>query len=131
VEKLGEKRLIIMVTNDDGINSQGLSTLADALTSIAEVWVVAPDREMSAVSHSLTLHKPIRVKEIASKYYSVNGTPTDCVNLSVNSILKTKPDLIVSGINKGGNLGDDISTLVLSLLPEKELCSTYHLLQSP
>ncbi|MEW6616729.1 MAG: 5'/3'-nucleotidase SurE [Thermodesulfobacteriota bacterium] len=98
----------IMVTNDDGINSQGLSTLTDALRSIAEVWAVAPDREMSAVSHSLTLHKPLRAKEIAPKYYSVNGTPTDCVNLGVNSILKTKPDLIVSGINKGGNLGDDI-----------------------
>ncbi len=97
----------IMVTNDDGIHSQGLVTLADALRSIAEVWVVAPDREMSAVSHSLTLHKPLRVKEIASQCYSVSGTPTDCVNLGVNSILKVNPDLIVSGINKGGNLGGD------------------------
>ncbi|MFH2012469.1 MAG: 5'/3'-nucleotidase SurE [Pseudomonadota bacterium] len=98
----------IMVTNDDGIQSQGLSTLVDALRSIAEVWVVAPDREMSAVSHSLTLHKPLRVKEIAPQYYSLNGTPTDCVNLGVNSILKVKPDLIISGINNGANLGDDI-----------------------
>jgi len=96
-----------MVTNDDGIHSQGLVTLTGALRSIAEVWVVAPDREMSAVSHSLTLHKPLRVKEIAPQCYSVNGTPTDCVNLGVNSILKAKPDLIVSGINKGGNLGGD------------------------
>ena len=97
-----------MVTNDDGIRSLGLPTLTDALRSVAEVWVVAPDREMSAVSHSLTLPQPLRVKEIASQCYSVNGTPTDCVNLGVNSILKAKPDLIVSGINKGGNLGGDI-----------------------
>ncbi|MDY7032413.1 MAG: 5'/3'-nucleotidase SurE [Thermodesulfobacteriota bacterium] len=71
-------------------------------------WVVAPDREMSAASHSLTLHKPLRVKEIAHQRYTVNGTPTDCVNLGVNSVLKMKPDLIVSGINKGGNLAGDI-----------------------
>jgi 5'-nucleotidase len=98
-----------MVTNDDGINSEGLITLADALKSIADVWVVAPEREMSAASHSLTLHRPLRVKKVAPNCYSVDGTPTDCVNLGVNSILKTKPELIVSGINKGGNLGCDIS----------------------
>jgi len=98
-----------MVTNDDGIHSHGLVTLADALSSIGDVCVVAPDREMSAVSHSLTLHRPLRVKEIAPKHYSVDGTPTDCVNLGVNTILKEKPDLIVSGINKGGNLGCDIA----------------------
>lgn len=98
-----------MVTNDDGIHSQGLVALADALKSIADVWVVAPEREMSAVSHSLTLHRPLRVKEIAPQYYSVDGTPTDCVNLGVNSILKAKVDLIVSGINKGGNLGGDVT----------------------
>lgn len=97
-----------MVTNDDGIHSHGLIILADILQSIADVWVVAPDREMSAASHSLTLHKPLRVKEIAHQRYTVNGTPTDCVNLGVNSVLKMKPDLIVSGINKGGNLAGDI-----------------------
>ena len=97
-----------MVTNDDGIHSHGLIILADTLQSIADVWVVAPDREMSAASHSLTLHKPLRVKEITHQRYTVNGTPTDCVNLGVNSVLKMKPDLIVSGINKGGNLAGDI-----------------------
>ncbi|MFH1624419.1 MAG: 5'/3'-nucleotidase SurE [Pseudomonadota bacterium] len=99
----------IMVTNDDGIHSQGLVTLATALRSMADVWVVAPEREMSAASHSLTLHRPLRVKEIAPQHYSVDGTPTDCVNLGVNTFLKGQPDLIVSGINKGANLGGDIT----------------------
>jgi len=98
-----------MVTNDDGIQSEGLTALADALKSVADIWIVAPEREMSATSHSLTLHKPLRIKKIASQCYSINGTPTDCVNLGVKSILDTKPDLIVSGINKGGNLGSDIT----------------------
>ncbi len=97
-----------MVTNDDGIHSSGLLALAKVLQPIADVWIVAPDREMSAASHSLTLHRPLRVKETAHQSYHVDGTPTDCVNLGVNGILRTKPDLIVSGINKGGNLADDI-----------------------
>lgn len=98
-----------MVTNDDGINSEGLITLADTLKSIADVWVVAPEREMSAVSHSLTLHRPLRVKEVSKNCYCVDGTPTDCVHLGVHCILSSRPNLVISGVNKGGNLGCDIA----------------------
>jgi len=76
---------------------------------VGEVFIVAPDRERSAASHSLTLHKPLRVEKIGPNAYAINGTPTDCINLAVNGILKKRPDLVVSGINKGGNLGDDVT----------------------
>jgi 5'-nucleotidase len=99
----------ILLTNDDGIQSPGLTVLAKALRPLGEVTVAAPDRERSAASHSLTLHKPLRVNALAKGVYSVSGTPTDCVNLAANGILKTRPDLVVSGINMGGNLGDDIT----------------------
>ncbi|HEY7535743.1 MAG TPA: 5'/3'-nucleotidase SurE [Thermodesulfobacteriota bacterium] len=100
----------ILVSNDDGINSAGLDTLADILKTIGDVFVIAPDREQSAASHALNLHRPLRVETISEKIYSVDGTPTDCVNLAVNGLLKDKkPDLIVSGINKGENVGDDIT----------------------
>lgn len=99
-----------MVTNDDGVYSSGLSQLADALHAIGEVYVVAPDRERNATSHALTLHRPLRVEEIRKGIFSVNGTPTDCVNVGVLSLLHgKKPDLVVSGINKGGNLGEDVT----------------------
>ena len=101
--------MLILATNDDGVYSPGLKTLAKALKAVGEVWVVAPDKEQSAVSHSLTLHRPLLVEEIMDKVYAVNGTPTDCVNLAVNGLLPGKPDLVVSGINKGGNLGDDVT----------------------
>ena len=100
---------VILVSNDDGIHSEGIVALAHALKRAGEVYVVAPDRERSAASHSLTLHKPLRVDEIGRKRYAVNGTPTDCINLAVNGILPKRPDLVVSGINKGGNLGDDVT----------------------
>ena len=74
-----------------------------------EVVIVAPDRERSAVSHSLTLHRPLRVEELGAGRYAVNGTPTDCVNLAINGILPRRPTLVVSGINKGANLGDDVT----------------------
>ncbi len=99
----------ILVSNDDGIHSEGLIILARALESVGDVFTVAPDRERSAVSHSLTLHRPLRVKKISSNVISIDGTPTDCINLSLNGILPVKPDLVVSGINFGANLGDDIT----------------------
>ncbi len=99
----------ILISNDDGIHSEGLVTLARALESVGDVFIVAPDRERSAVSHSLTLHRPLRVKKISPNVISIDGTPTDCINLSLNGILPVKPDLVVSGINFGANLGDDIT----------------------
>jgi 5'-nucleotidase len=100
---------LILVSNDDGIHSPGLVALAEALGALGKVVVVAPDRERSAVSHSLTLHRPLRVEEIAPGRHAVNGTPTDCVNLAINGILGRRPALVVSGINKGANLGDDVT----------------------
>ncbi len=100
----------ILVSNDDGINSVGIHKLVEFLKSLGEVFVVAPDRDQSASSHSLSLYRPLRIEKIGDSVYCVDGTPTDCVNIAVNGILKDrKPDLIVSGINKGENLGDDIT----------------------
>jgi 5'-nucleotidase len=100
----------ILVTNDDGIHSQGLIMLAEALQPLGEVTVVAPAYEMSAASHSLTLMRPLRIEKIDDFHYAVDGTPTDCVTLAMNKILKeTPPQLVVSGINRGGNLGDDVN----------------------
>ncbi len=99
---------MILVTNDDGIHSQGILVLAKALREMGDVFVVAPDREKSAVAHSLTLHRPLRVERIKKKLFAVDGTPADCVHIGVNTILPQRPHLVVSGINKGSNLGDDI-----------------------
>ncbi len=100
----------ILVTNDDGVFSEGLRLLARSLSEIAEVVVVAPDREQSATGHSLTLHRPLRMQQLEESVYSVDGTPTDCVNLAVLWLLKDRPpDLVVSGINFGFNLGDDVT----------------------
>jgi len=100
----------ILISNDDGINSEGIHKLHETLKRLGEVYVVAPDRDQSAVSHSLSLFRPLRLDKISEYVYSVDGTPTDCVNLAINGILKDrKPDLVVSGINKGENLGDDIT----------------------
>ena len=101
--------MLILVTNDDGIHSPGLTTLAERLARIARVVVVAPDRERSAVGHSLTLHSPLRADEIRPGWFAVDGTPTDCVNLGIHGLLEERPSLVVSGINKGGNMGDDIT----------------------
>src|SRR5262249_21212697 len=100
---------LILVSNDDGIHSDGLQALAVAVAAHGRVVVVAPDREQSAVSHALTLHRPLRIDEVAPGRYTVDGTPTDCINLAINGILRERPALVVSGINKGANLGDDIT----------------------
>ena len=100
---------VILVTNDDGIHSHGLACLYDAMKDIGSVYVVAPDRERSAVSHSLTMHRPLKVQQIGPQKFTVNGTPTDCVAIGINKILPEKPALVASGINKGANLGDDIT----------------------
>ncbi|UCD84469.1 MAG: 5'/3'-nucleotidase SurE [Deltaproteobacteria bacterium] len=101
--------MIILVSNDDGINAPGLHTLAQALEDLGEVWIVAPDRDRTAVSHSLTLHRPLRIEQIGQRKFSVNGTPSDCINIGTHQILERAPDLVVSGINQGSNLGDDIN----------------------
>lgn len=101
--------MLILVTNDDGVHSPGIVVLAEALTHLGRVVVVAPDRERSAVGHSLTLHHPLRAEELRPGVFAVDGTPTDCVNLGIHGLLDSRPDLVVSGINRGGNLGDDIT----------------------
>ncbi len=101
--------MLVLLTNDDGINAEGLQVLKKKISPIGELWVVAPDREQSATSHSLTLDYPIPINRISERYYSVGGTPTDAVMLAVRSIMKRKPDILVSGINHGPNLGDDVS----------------------
>ena len=100
---------VILVTNDDGIHAAGLTALAGALEELGEVWIVAPDREQSTVGHALTLHRPLRVERLGERKLSVNGTPSDCVNLGVLGILPEPPVLVVSGINHGSNLGDDVT----------------------
>ncbi len=104
----GSKKLIL-ISNDDGIRSEGIRRLAKSLAGIGRVYVVAPDRERSAASHSLTLHRPLRVEEVGARMYAVDGTPTDCISLAVNGILPGKPDIVISGINRGANLGEDVS----------------------
>ncbi len=107
---MGDSGYVILVSNDDGVRSEGITALSDALKELGTVYVVAPDRERSAASHSLSLTHPLRVEKVSPRVYSVDGTPTDCVNLGVNGILRGKKiDLLVSGINKGANLGDDIT----------------------
>jgi len=99
---------VILVTNDDGIDSEGLIALANVLKALGRVIIVAPDRQQSAVSHALTLHRPLRITKIKDDFYSIDGTPTDCVNLSINGLLEVRPNLVVSGINDGANMGDDM-----------------------
>ncbi len=101
--------MLILVSNDDGVHAPGLAALAKALASLGRVVVVAPDRERSAVGHAVTLHRPLRMHEVRPDWYAVDGTPTDCVHLGVHGLLDRSPDLLVSGINHGGNLGDDLT----------------------
>ena len=98
----------ILVSNDDGYHAKGIIALTEALEAVADVIVVAPDRNRSAASNSLTLSDPLRVKRHAENRYSVNGTPSDCVHLALTGLLDEEPDLVVSGINHGANLGDDV-----------------------
>jgi 5'-nucleotidase len=98
----------ILVTNDDGYLAAGIQTLAEAAKGLGTVTVVAPDREQSATSHSLTLHYPLRVRRASDSVQVVDGTPTDCVMLAVGELLEERPDFVLSGINHGANLGDDV-----------------------
>jgi 5'-nucleotidase len=100
---------LILVTNDDGVTSAGIHALADALKPLGTVIVVAPTQEASAIGHALTLRRPLRLETVGPDVYGVDGTPTDCVNIGVDIVLKQKPDLVVSGINKGFNIGDDVT----------------------
>lgn len=107
MDKLNKR---ILVTNDDGVFSEGIKLLAKALSDLGEVVVVAPDREQSATGHALTLSRPLRMTKLEPNWYAVDGTPTDCVNLGLLHLLKDhKPDLVCSGINFGLNLGDDVT----------------------
>src|SRR3954452_14731271 len=99
----------ILLTNDDGIHSDGLIKLEESLKNLGDVYVVAPASEMSGASHSLTLARPLRIRQLDDRHWAIDGTPTDCVTLALNKILSEdqKPHICVSGINHGGNLGDD------------------------
>jgi len=101
----------ILLTNDDGIHSDGLSKIEEALRAVGDVYTVAPASEMSGASHSLTLSRPLRIRQIDERHWTVDGTPTDCVTLALHKILPREewPDICISGINHGGNLGDDAS----------------------
>lgn len=98
----------ILIANDDGINGQGLRPLAAAMRRLGAVTVVVPEQERSAVSHSLTLHKPIRIHRVSAGVYMLNGSPADCVRLGILEMMKSRVDLVVSGINRGYNLGEDV-----------------------
>ena len=99
---------MILVTNDDGIESPGLTALAQALETIDEVYIVAPDRERSAIGMAITLYHPLRAKQVGDRSWAVDGTPVDCVDLAVSALLPEHPKLLVSGVNQGQNLGQDI-----------------------
>src|SRR5260221_9724856 len=100
---------LILVTNDDGYRSVGITALAEVLRPLGEVTIVAPVEEASAIGHALTLRRPLRLEHIESGVYGVDGTPTDCVNIAITQVFQRLPDLVVSGINKGWNLGDDVT----------------------
>jgi 5'-nucleotidase len=99
----------ILVTNDDGVHSEGIHALAAALRHLGEVVVVAPHLEASAIGHALTLRRPLRMEQLREGVHEVDGTPSDCVNIAVSQIFRGLPDVVVSGINKGYNLGDDVT----------------------
>ena len=98
----------ILITNDDGYLAPGIKILAQELSQVADITVVAPDRNKSGASNSLTLHRPLRVEQAPNGFYYVDGTPTDCVHLALSGLLDRAPDMVVSGINAGPNLGDDV-----------------------
>jgi len=99
----------ILVTNDDGVHSPGLACLAEAAAEFHKTVIVAPDRNRSAIGHALTLESPLRAEEIRTGVFSIDGTPTDCVNLGVHGLVEGRPRLVVSGVNLGSNMGDDIT----------------------
>jgi 5'-nucleotidase len=100
--------MIILISNDDGIHAEGIVALERSLAALAEIYTVAPEREQTSMSHALTLHRPLRVRQVDANRLAIDGTPTDCVKLALTGLLPVRPDLIVSGINRGPNLGDDI-----------------------
>jgi 5'-nucleotidase len=97
----------ILLSNDDGYFAPGLACLAESLSKLADVTVVAPERDRSGASNSLTLDRPLKLSRAANGFYYVNGTPTDCVHLAVTGMLDARPDMVISGINSGANMGDD------------------------
>lgn len=100
----------ILVSNDDGVHADGLRALADAVEPLGEVWVVAPETEQSATSHAISLHRPLRIRRMRERFYAVDGTPADCAYLAINHLMKDhKPTLMVSGINHGANMADDVT----------------------
>jgi 5'-nucleotidase len=101
----------ILISNDDGIHGPGLEVLIEIARRLSDdVWVVAPETEQSGAGHSLTLHQPLRVRQVAERFYAVSGTPTDCVLLAIGHLMTDhKPDLVLSGVNRGGNMGDDVT----------------------
>ena len=98
----------ILLTNDDGIEAEGLKALSEALRNVAHVIIVAPDRERSAVSHGLTIHERLKFQDAGPDSFSLNGTPADCVIFALDKLLPAPPDMVISGINHGANIGDDI-----------------------
>jgi 5'-nucleotidase len=127
----------ILVCNDDGIEAPGIKLLARVAQRLSkDVWVVAPEQEQSGASHSLTLHRPLRVRQVAPRRFAVDGTPTDCVLLAVNAVLKDQkpPDLVLSGVNGGGNMGEDVTysgtvaaAMEASLLDLKAIALSQHI----
>jgi len=99
----------ILVTNDDGYRSEGIHALAQALRDVGDVTIVAPTTEASAIGHALTLRHPLRLEPVGDRVFAVDGTPTDCVNIAVTQVFKGLPTLVISGINKGWNIGDDVT----------------------
>lgn len=135
---MNKKQPLILLTNDDGFYAEGISVLSDELKNLGQIFIVAPDQEKSASSLALTLHHPLRVKSVKKNKYAVSGTPADCVYLAVQKFLPRHPDLLISGINHGPNLGQqdtsysgtvagakqgaflDIPSMAVSLVPDKE-----------
>lgn len=109
--KFNLKQARVLISNDDGVNAPGIKILEKIAKEIAgEVWVIAPETEQSATGHSLTLRRPLRIRKKSARHFAVNGTPTDCVLLAVNQIMKEcKPDIVLSGINQGSNVGEDMT----------------------
>jgi len=108
LQALGRRMRSILLSNDDGVYAPGLACLAERLAGMADITVVAPDRDRSGASNSLTLDDPLRVRQLPNGFYMVDGTPTDCVHLAITGLLAQEPNMVVSGINSGANLGDDV-----------------------
>ncbi len=99
---------LILISNDDGVESEGIYRLREAVSHLGDVYIVVPDKERSGASHSITLRKPIKVKKVDERVFAITGTPADCILLGIFELLPRRPDLVLSGINKGYNLGEDV-----------------------